>query len=92
MGGKHNQTIAIARFLSYKSSLNRQLEGVSDEDYMKNPLGLEVGQYVDDLMKYCPESTVDTILRHQADLILRMGEEYLSIIAFLPYDGGERNV
>lgn len=92
MGGKHNQTIAIARFLAYKCDLNRQFEGVSDEDYMKNPMGFEVGQYMDDLMKYCSESTVDTVLRHQEHLILRLGEEYLSIIAFLNYDGGGRNV
>lgn len=90
MENKRNQTIAIARFLAYKSNLNRRLDGVSDEDYLKNPLGLDVGQYVDDLMKYCSESTVDTVLRHQEDLILRLGEEYLSIIAFMPYDGGER--
>ena len=69
MSSKRNQTIAIARFLMYKSGLNRQLDGMSDEDYLKNPIGLDVGQYVDDLMKYCPESTVDTVLRHQDDMI-----------------------
>ena len=63
MSSKRNQTIAIARFLMYKSGLNRQLAGMSDEDYLKNPIGLDVGQYVDDLMKYCPESTVDPVLR-----------------------------
>jgi len=41
-------------------------------------------------MKYCSESTVDTVLRHQTDLILRLGEDYLSIVAFMPYaEGGE---
>lgn len=92
MESKRNQTIAIARFLVYKNNLNKQLEGMSDEEYMKNPLGVDVGQYVDDLMKYCSETTVDTVLRHQEDLILRIDEKYLSIIAFMPYDGGEQNV
>jgi hypothetical protein len=92
MKSKRNQTIAIARFLVYKNNLNKQLEGMTDEAYMKNPLGVDVGQYVDDLMKYCPETTVDTVLRHQDDLILRIDEEYLSIIAFMSYEGGEQNV
>ena len=86
MSSKRNQTIAIARFLMYKSGLNRQLVGMSDEDYLKNPIGLDVGQYVDDLMKYCPESTVDTVLRHQDDMIRRLGEDYLSVIAYMPFD------
>ncbi len=90
MGSKRNQTIAIARFLAYKNNLNQQLDGISDEDYLKNPLGLDVGQYVDDMIKYCPDSTVDTVMQHQGDLILRLGEQYLSIIAFMPYDGGEK--
>ena len=90
MGSKRNQTIAIARFLAYKNNLNQKLDGISDEDYLKNPLGLDVGQYVDDLIRYCPESTVDTVMQHQDDLILRLGEQYLSIIAFMPYDGGEK--
>lgn len=91
MGSKRNQTIAIARFLAYKSNLNRQLDGMSEEEYLKNPLGLDVGPYVEDLMKYCPENTVDTVLRHQDMLISRLGDQYLSVIAFLPYDGGEKN-
>ena len=86
MSSKRNQTIAIARFLMYKSGLNRQLDGMSDEDYLKNPIGLDVGQHVDDLMKYCPESTVDTVLRHQDDMIRRLGEDYLSVIAYMPFD------
>ena len=86
MSSKRNQTIAIARFLMYKSGLNRQLDGMSDEDYLKNPIGLDVGQYVDDLMKYCPESTVDTVLLHQDDMIRRLGEDYLSVIAYMPFD------
>lgn len=90
MGSKRNQTIAIARFLAYKNDLNKRLENMTDEQYMKNPVGLEVGQYVEDLLKYCPESTVDTVLKHQDDLILQFGEEYLSIVAFMPYsEGGE---
>lgn len=93
MGSKRNQTIAIARFLAYKNDLNKRLERITDEQYMKTPLGLEVGQYVEDLLKYCPESTVDTVLKHQDDLILQFGEEYLSILAFMPYsEGGEVHV
>jgi hypothetical protein len=92
MKSKRNQTIAIARFLVYKNNLNTQLDGMTDEEYMRNPLGIDVGQYVDDLMKYCSEATVNTVLRHQEDLILRIDEEYLSIIAFMPYDGGKENV
>jgi len=90
MGGKRNQTIAIARFLAYKNNLNKRLENMTDEQYIKAPIGLEVGQYVDDMLKYCPESTEDTVLKHQDDLISRLGEDYLSIVAFMPYtEGGE---
>ena len=90
MGSKRNQTIAIARFLSYKNDLNKRLENMTEEQYTQNPIGLDVGQYVEDLLKYCPESTVDTVLRHQDDLISKFGEEYLSIVAFMPYsEGGE---
>lgn len=86
MGNKRNQTIAIARFLMYKSGLNRRLDGMTDEDYQNNPIGLDVGRYVDDLMKYCTESTVDSVLRHQEDMIRRLGEDYLSVIAYMPFD------
>ncbi|MFZ3132366.1 MAG: hypothetical protein WA125_15050 [Desulfosporosinus sp.] len=88
MVSKRNQTIAIVRFLIYKNDLNKRLEAMTDEQYLKNPIGLEVGQYVEDLLKYCPESTVDTVLKHQDDLILRLGEDYLSIVAFMPYAEG----
>lgn len=92
MDSKKNQTIAIARFLAYKIGLNKKLAGLSDEEYLKNPMGMDVGRYVEDLMKYCPESTVDAVLNHQADLIARFGEERLSILAFMPYeDGGGKN-
>ena len=86
MSSKRNQTIAIARFLMYKYGLNQQLEGMTDEEYLAHPIGLDVGQYVADLMKYCPESTVDTVLRHQDDMIRRLGEGYLSVIAYMPFD------
>ena len=86
MSSKRNQTIAIARFLMYKYGLNQQLEGMTDEEYLAHPIGLDVGQYVADLMKYCPESTVDTVLRHQDDMIRRLGEDYLSVIAYMPFD------
>ena len=51
MSSKRNQTIAIARFLMYKHGLNQQLEGMTDEEYLAYPIGLDVGQYVADLMK-----------------------------------------
>lgn len=88
MRNKRNQTIAVARFLLYKADVNRRLEGMSDEDYLKKPVGLEVGEYVEDLLKYCPEETVDRVLRNQNGLISRLGEEYLSILAQMPYDKG----
>ena len=50
MAGKQNQVIAVARFLLYKSELNKRLERMSDEEYLKNPIGLEIGKYVEDLM------------------------------------------
>jgi len=90
MKDRRNATIAIARFLAYKNDLNKRLENMTDEQFAEHPIGFEVGQYVDDLMKYCSESMVDTVLRHQEDLILRLGEDYLSIVAFMPYaKGGE---
>lgn len=90
MGNKRNQVIAIARFLAYKAELNKQIENMSEEQYMQNPVGLDVGQYVEDMMKYCTEHTVDTVLKNQNEMIARLGMEYLSAIAFMPYiDGGE---
>jgi len=90
MGNKRNQVIAIARFLAYKAELNKQIENMSEEQYMQNPVGLDVGQYVEDMMKYCTEHTVDTVLKNQDEMIARLGMEYLSAIAFMPYiDGGE---
>lgn len=90
MGNKRNQVIAIARFLAYKAELNKQMENMSEEQYMQNPVGLDVGQYVEDMMKYCTEHTVDTVLKNQNEMIARLGMEYLSAIAFMPYiDGGE---
>ena len=88
MDNKRNQTIAIARFLAYKSHVNTVLDGMSDDEYVKNPVGLDVGRYVEDLMKYCPESTVDKVLRNQSGLITRLGEEYLIILANMPYEEG----
>ena len=64
MSSKRNQTIAIARFLMYKHGLNQQLEGMTDEEYLAHPIGLDVGQYVADLMKYCPEHIVDQVMEH----------------------------
>ena len=49
MNSKRNQTIAIARFLMYKHSLNQQLDGMTDEEYLADPIGLDVGSYVKDL-------------------------------------------
>ena len=90
MGNKRNQVIAIARFLAYKAELNKHIENMSEEQYMQNPVGLDVGQYVEDMMKYCTEHTVDTVLKNQNEMIARLGMEYLSAIAFMPYiDGGE---
>ena len=40
---KRNQTIAIARFLMYKHNLNQQLDGMTDEEYLADPIGLDVG-------------------------------------------------
>ena len=42
MSSKRNQTIAIARFLMYKHGLNQQLEGMTDEEYLAHPIGLDV--------------------------------------------------
>ena len=87
MNSRKNQTIAIARFLAYKSHVNAVLDNMSDDEYVKNPTGLEVGQYIEDLMKYCPTETVDKVLRNQSGLITRLGEEYLIILANMPYEG-----
>ena len=84
MSSKRNQTIAIARFLMYKYGLNQQLEA--------HPIGLDVGQYVADLMKYCPEHIVDQVMEHQDALLRRLGTDYLTVIAYMPYeeDGGTK--
>ena len=88
---KKNQTIAIARYLAYKINLRNRLDGMSDEDYEKNPIGLDVGQYIDDLMKYCPESTVDNVINNYKSMIMRLGEEQINILAFMPFEGGVKN-
>ncbi len=88
MSRKRNQTIAIARFLSYKLQLNSRLENMTDEEYLENPIGLDVGQYVEDLMKYCTEETVDKVLRNQDGLIARLGESYLILLSNMPYEEG----
>ena len=75
MNSKRNQTIAIARFLMYKHSLNQQLDGMTDEEYLADPIGLDVGSYVKDLMRYCPENVVDQVMEHQDALLRRLGEE-----------------
>lgn len=92
MSSKRNQTIAIARFLMYKYGLNQQLEGMTDEEYLAHPIGLDVGQYVADLMKYCPEHIVDQVMEHQDALLRRLGTDYLTVIAYMPYeeDGGRK--
>ena len=92
MNSKRNQTIAIARFLIYKHSLNQQLDGMTDEEYLAHPIGLDVGEYVRDLMRYCPKNVVDKDMEHQDALLRRLGTDYLSVIAFMPYkeDGGVR--
>ena len=83
MSSKRNQTIAIARFLMYKYGLNQQLEGMTDEEYLAHPIGLDVGQYVADLMKYCPEHIVDQVMEHQDALLRRLGTDYLTVILCL---------
>ena len=88
MSRKRNQTIAIARFHSYKLQLNSRLENMTDEEYLENPIGLDVGQYVEDLMKYCTEETVDKVLRNQDGLIARLGESYLILLSNMPYEEG----
>lgn len=92
MNNKSNQVIAIARFLAYKSNLNKQLENMTEEQYYKNPAGLEVGKYIQDMMKYCPEQTVDTVLKNQHKMIERLGVEYLRLVAIMEFaDGSEIN-
>ena len=83
---KRNQTIASARFLAYKAQLNAQMDAMTDEDYLKNPIGLDVGAYVEDLMKYCSEETVDIVLRQQDKLISRLGETFLFVTANMSYE------
>ena len=41
MNSKRNQTIAIARFLMYKHNLNQQLEGMTDEEYLADPIACQ---------------------------------------------------
>ncbi len=92
MRNKSNQVIAIARFLAYKSNLNKQLENMTEEQYYKNPVGFEVSRYIQDMMKYCSEQTVDIVLKNQCKMIERLGVEYLSLIANMEFvDGGGIN-
>ena len=92
MSSKRDQTIASARFLMYKYELNNQLEGLTAEEYLADPIGLNGGEYVADLMKYCPEHIVDQVMEHQDALLRRLGTDYLTVIAYMPYeeDGGTK--
>ena len=65
---------------------------MTDEVYLAQPIGLDVGQYVADLMKYCPEHIVDQVMEHQDALLRRLGTDYLTVIAYMPYeeDGGTK--
>lgn len=74
MNSKRNQTIAIARFLMYKHSLNQQLDGMTDEEYLADPIGLDVGSYVKDLMRYCPENVVDQVMEASGRAFEAAGE------------------
>lgn len=90
MRNKRNQVIAIARFLAYKADLKIKMGNMTEEEYLNNPIGLDVGQYIDDLLKYCLEQTVDSVLKYQDEMISRLGMEYLVAVAFMPYvEGGE---
>ena len=62
------------------------------KEYLAHPIGLDVGQYVADLMKYCPEHIVDQVMEHQDALLRRLGTDYLTVIAYMPYeeDGGTK--
>ena len=90
MRNKRNQVIAIARFLAYKADLKIKMGNMTEEEYLNNPIGLDVGQYIDDLLKHCFEQTVDSVLKYQDEMISRLGMEYLVAVAFMPYvEGGE---
>ena len=92
MVNRRNQVVSIARFLAYKADLNLEMDNMSDEEYLNNPIGLDVGLYVEAMMKYCPEHIMDSVLKNQDEMIVRLGMEYLVAVAFLPYvDGGETN-
>lgn len=86
MNNKRNQTIAIARFLMYKYRLKQQMEGMTDEEYLKHPIGLDVGQYVKGMMTYCPNHIVDQVIEYQDALLQCLGINYLSVIASMPYE------
>ncbi|TWH59298.1 hypothetical protein DesLBE_3673 [Desulfitobacterium sp. LBE] len=88
MRNKRNQVISIARFLAYKSDLKFKMENMTEDEYLNNPIGLDVGQYIDDMLKYCPEQTVDSVLKYQNEMISRLGMEYLVVVAFMTYVGG----
>ena len=51
-----------------------------------------LNQHVADLMKYCPEHIVDQVMEHQDALLRRLGTDYLTVIAYMPYeeDGGTK--
>lgn len=55
-------------------------------------LGETADDYVADLMKYCPEHIVDQVMEHQDALLRRLGTDYLTVIAYMPYeeDGGTK--
>ena len=92
MSSKRNAMIIEAEADRLRHGLNQQLEGMTDEEYLAHPIGLDVGQYVADLMKYCPEHIVDQVMEHQDALLRRLGTDYLTVIAYMPYeeDGGTK--
>lgn len=88
MVNRRNQVVSIARFLAYKADLKLKMDNMSDEEYSNNPIGLDVGLYVEAMMKYCPEHTVDSVIKNQDEMISRLGMEYLVVVVFMPYVAG----
>jgi len=82
---KINMAIAGAKFLSKTIELDKQMKGMTDDEYQNNPIGLEIQPYVLDLRKHCPRMVVDIILDRQYEMIDRLGEEYIKEYATMPY-------
>lgn len=63
------KTDELVEYLRYKRSLTKQLDKITDEQYMENPIGFEIYGYIDKLIEQYTEKEMDWIFDNQNALM-----------------------